>query len=199
VRLCCAELSFSTEVQLNLKLGPLSLGSASFLPIQPAQHATRDMQHGPCNVEHARCSIGPCTTFHARRSVQHGPIVRCRYYTKTDGARQREALLRAFAHWRLLARDAKRRSQARALCTGSAQARTQAHARAHASMPLQRWLQPSLRGDVAGGEPIPGADVAGLGVVHGQRIMAGRDCSTRTGWYSRPLHGGLRPITHQRG
>ena len=87
---------------------------------------------------------GPCTTFRAAWSVH------CRYYTKTDGARQREALLRAFAHWRLLARDAKRRSQARALCTGSAQARTQAHA----SMPLQRSLQPTLRGDVAGVSPV---------------------------------------------
>jgi hypothetical protein len=52
--------------------------------------------------KHARCSIGPCTTFRAAWPVH------CRYYTKTDGARQREALLRAFAHWRLLARDAKR-------------------------------------------------------------------------------------------
>ena len=47
VRCGCAELSFSTEVQLSLKCGPLSLGSASFSPMQPAQHATRGVQHGP--------------------------------------------------------------------------------------------------------------------------------------------------------
>jgi hypothetical protein len=113
---------------LKLRCGAAVLSSRSSLKYNEALSADHSRSAAPhsrrCNRRNMRRAACSMVHWSMRRRSMHR-----RYYKKTDGARQREALLRAFAHWRLLARDAKRRPQARALCSGSAHATpTDSHA-----------------------------------------------------------------------